>query len=245
MVAISALVLLLAIGSGSAQSHQGCYTYTGSEDTLTADQASPDMTNTDCVQQCAAQGKAYSATGEGKFCSCLTAADLQILSQVPNSRCDVSCTGDLKSKCGGNEQIVTVWSTGQAKRTLTTSAQSYQGCYTYTGSEDTLTAGQSSPDMTNTDCVQHCAAQGKAYSATGEGKFCSCLTAADLQTLSLVSDSQCDVSCTGDLKSKCGGNEQTVTVWSTGQVKRMLTLKSMMAALRNNAKRMMGTNVDN
>ncbi|XP_078579078.1 uncharacterized protein LOC144863604 isoform X2 [Branchiostoma floridae x Branchiostoma japonicum] len=244
MVTISAFVLLLAIGSGSAQSYQGCYTYTGSEDTLTADQASPDMTNADCVQHCAAQGKTYSATGEGKFCSCLAAADLQILSQVPNSRCDVNCTGDLKSKCGGNEQTVTVWSTGQAKRTLTTSAQSYQGCYTYTGSEDTLTADQASPDMTNADCVQHCAAQGKAYSATGEGKFCSCLTAAGLQNLSLVSDSQCDVSCLGDLSVKCGGNEEIVTVWSTGQVKRSLTLKRIVAALLDNAKRM-GTNVDN
>ncbi|XP_019622678.1 PREDICTED: WSC domain-containing protein 2-like isoform X2 [Branchiostoma belcheri] len=241
MVALSAFVLLITIGATSAQieSYKGCYTASIG---LTASGTSQDMVNADCVEHCRTQGMAYSATGEGKHCVCLTAADMQNLSPVSDSQCDVSCTGKLTEKCGGTDETVSVWSTGQGKRELaakttsenlrTTSTQSYKGCYTTSDGALTASDHESSLHMTNQDCAKHCVAQGKAYSATGEGKHCVCLTAADMQNLSPVSDSQCDVSCTGKLTEKCGGTDETVTVWSTGQGKRELAAKTTSENLR-------------
>ncbi|CAH1252191.1 Hypp9231 [Branchiostoma lanceolatum] len=110
-------VLLLLIGVTCAQSPKGCYT--GDETTVSAEASSDDMTNEDCAADCGAKGHAYSATGEGQYCTCMSEAEMQTLTLAPSVKCDSPCTGDLAQKCGGVDDNVTVWSTGQGtKRSL-------------------------------------------------------------------------------------------------------------------------------
>ncbi|XP_066270672.1 uncharacterized protein [Branchiostoma lanceolatum] len=110
-------VLLLLIGVTCAQSLKGCYT--GDETTVSAEASSSDMTNEDCAADCGAKGHAYSATGEGQYCTCMSEAEMQTLTLAPSVKCDSPCTGDLAQKCGGADDNVTVWSTGQGtKRSL-------------------------------------------------------------------------------------------------------------------------------
>ncbi|CAH1251673.1 Hypp9119 [Branchiostoma lanceolatum] len=116
-VLAASAVLLLLIGVTCAQSLKGCYK--GDETTVAADEASLDMTNEDCAASCGAKGHAYSATGEGQYCTCFGEAELQALTAATPADCDAPCTGNLAQKCGGADSKVTVWSTGKAsKRSL-------------------------------------------------------------------------------------------------------------------------------
>ncbi|XP_078577366.1 uncharacterized protein LOC144862600 [Branchiostoma floridae x Branchiostoma japonicum] len=106
-------VLLLLIGVVSAQSLIGCYK--GDDATISADAESADMTNVDCAAHCGAQGKAYAATGEGKYCTCL--ADLSGLTAAPAAECNSPCTGDhTGDMCGGADGTVTVASTAKSSK---------------------------------------------------------------------------------------------------------------------------------
>ncbi|XP_066288127.1 kremen protein 1-like [Branchiostoma lanceolatum] len=110
-------VLLLLIGVTSAQSLKGCYR--GNEASVSADETSAHMTNEGCAVDCNAKGHAYSATGEGQYCTCMGQAEMQSLTVASDAECDSPCTGDLSQKCGGADDFVTVWITANGtKRSL-------------------------------------------------------------------------------------------------------------------------------
>ncbi|KAG9245469.1 hypothetical protein BJ878DRAFT_533893 [Calycina marina] len=90
--------------------------------------------------------------------------------------------------------------------------QTLEGCYSSTGG-----AELNSTNLFNTDgyCQQMCYPLEKAVVLLSEGTKCWC---GDLlpNNATLVSDSKCNVPCTGDEDTYCGGYGGYYTVWNDG-----------------------------
>ncbi|XP_033124714.1 uncharacterized protein LOC117123027 isoform X2 [Anneissia japonica] len=75
-------------------------------------------------------------------------------------------------------------------------------------------------DLTITDCIESCRNAGYTYSGTINGEQCSCGNTIEESPgdVTLVSESYCNVACSGDSTEVCGGNGYTsIYVSSIGQ----------------------------
>ncbi|XP_019622825.1 PREDICTED: WSC domain-containing protein 2-like [Branchiostoma belcheri] len=109
-------VVLVLVGTISAQSHKGCYKRKWG--TFRTRETSDDMTNQKCVDICAKEDKPYAGTYETK-CGCGTSTELERLGDPTDaSECSSACGGDASQTCGQGNGRLTVWSTGKGKREM-------------------------------------------------------------------------------------------------------------------------------
>ncbi|WVF70056.1 hypothetical protein IAT40_004843 [Kwoniella sp. CBS 6097] len=162
-----------------------------------------------CTSYCASKGFNYAGVEFGKECWCGKSATLKT---ADPSTCNVACPGDIYSKCGGSSRMNVYRSPSAPTTTVAPSAFPTAslpsdwrslGCNVDTSDNRALNRGSTtSSNNTIPSCIANCAAQGFAYAGVEYGSECWCGTSASLTAAA----EGCDVPCSGDEGSFCGGS---------------------------------------
>eukprot|EP00919_Chromeraceae_sp_WS-2016_P054073 GHVR01128355.1.p1 GENE.GHVR01128355.1~~GHVR01128355.1.p1 ORF type:complete len:838 (+),score=240.58 GHVR01128355.1:1458-3971(+) len=193
-----------------------------------------DMTNSKCMSMCSNSPTpySYSATLKGQDCLCGNSTPPTLTS---SASCDYSCEGagsfgKLKKvmgkgeSCGGDSYVDVYTSTcpKDAKPVVVAEPAVVDkcvsgpnlGCFDFLQPDHPgwVWVREETYDLTLEACASLCRSKGKRYSGTFKGQDCIC--GDSMPSLKSVSNSQCDVNCSGDLFKKCGGSHD-ITVWDT------------------------------
>ena len=155
-----------------------------------------DMTPAVCAANCA--GYAYFGTQWGRECYCGNVAPTEAATD-----CDMPCAGDAAEMCGASMRLSVYGPAGSALTNPDTVADfAYSGCYTDAIDARTLTGSTiTSASMTPTTCAAICADY--HYFGLEDGDQCFC--GMDLDAAAKTSETQCQLTCSGDSSLGCGG----------------------------------------
>ena len=132
---------------------------------------------------------------------------------LPQSRCNMPCSGNMQQVCGGSGAISLFNNTLYTPR-IAASVQLqqsgvsfvYQGCFTDQGSPRTLGAFSISQSTNSIDvCAQLCYSKGYTWAGVEYGSECYC-NSAGTGSAALKSDADCLKPCSGNVKQNCGGS---------------------------------------
>lgn len=172
------------------------------------------MTIEGCVSSCANRGFNYAGLEYGSECWCSKAAPVG--SAAPASDCNVRCSGDQWSFCGGGYRM-NVYRSPAAPTTTSAvptgtptpiaasalpTGWSTLGCHVDNGSNRVLNSGAtSSNNLTIPSCIASCSAKGLPYAGVEYGQECWC---GSTFSANPASDG-CTSRCGGDSGTVCGG----------------------------------------
>ncbi|KAL5314372.1 hypothetical protein ACEPPN_018798 [Leptodophora sp. 'Broadleaf-Isolate-01'] len=191
----------LVRSSGSFRS-QGCYSDTVDVRTLNNYHATTTgLTIEECVQ--AAAGYKYAGVEYGE--ECWFGNELSSIATQQSSGCNMPCSGDSSSLCGGDHHInIYLNEAYTEKPILVQSSGSFrsQGCFADDSNARLLNSGSftDAAGMTVAQCVG--LAGSSKYAAV---EFHSECYWGNTLFQSQVSDDRCDAACAGDSKTLCGG----------------------------------------
>jgi hypothetical protein len=132
---------------------------------------------------------------------------------LPQSKCNMPCSGNKQQICGGSSAISLFNNTMYTPRipqkiSLSQSGFSfnYQGCYSDQGSPRTLGAYSVSQSTNSVDiCVQLCYSKGYAWAGVEYGSECYCSNSGT-GAATLKGYADCSKTCAGNVKQNCGGS---------------------------------------
>ncbi|TFK35711.1 WSC domain-containing protein [Crucibulum laeve] len=210
-VALSASLLLRALATSVTDGWTSVGCYTDSRDSRTLRTASftsvDDMTVSDCISFCATGNYKYAGLEFGRECYC----DNNIHTPAAPANvadCNMTCTGDQTSTCGGVDRI-----------SIVTASRTPLGCYTDSRDSRTLRTASftSVDDMTIQSCIDFCAVGNYQYAGLEFGRECYCDNI--IQTPAVqVNLGQCNMTCTGDGTTFCGAADRisiSTLSWTT------------------------------
>ncbi|KAJ7087735.1 carbohydrate-binding WSC, partial [Mycena epipterygia] len=149
-----------------------------------------------CQSTCANKGFSIAGVENGNECYCANTISGGAPSTASTTDCNVPCTGDSSSKCGGGWRIqiytASSWVLSNACA-IDTSARILQG-YSVSTSLNTPST-----------CQSTCAGKGFSIAGVENGNECYCANTISGGTPSTASTTDCSVPCAGDSSSKCGG----------------------------------------
>ncbi|KAF2267177.1 carbohydrate-binding WSC, partial [Lojkania enalia] len=188
----------------------GCLTDNVFARTLSSKSSSTDTnTHTTCASFCT--GYLYFGVEYGRECYCGDAL-ANNPSTVPDSDCDVPCSGNASLICGAGNRL-NVWKSDTITTPPSTpsiTGYTYEGCYTDSVVNRTLTSGfYYDSAMTNAMCKDLC--DGATLFGTEYGSECYCGEALGNSTQQ-VAESQCSFVCSGSDTEYCGAGER-LTLW--------------------------------
>jgi hypothetical protein len=129
-----------------------------------------------------------------------------------NTGCNMPCTGNPSEVCGGANRLTVYENDEFTPPQIVPSVGGYDsmGCVTEGTSERALQGPVlNSPTMTPKDCVLFCKGQGYPYAGVEYSTECYCGNTLSNQT-SPAPASECNMLCSGDKKSFCGGPNRLV-----------------------------------
>ncbi|KXJ92952.1 heme peroxidase [Microdochium bolleyi] len=164
------------------------------------------MTLESCMKNCT--GYNYWGTEYGSECYCANEiADSSKEAAIGD--CNMICSGDKSQYCGAGNRLELYTTTSAATPTATlvhkptVSPYTRLGCYSELLNARALDNGASSSDeMTNELCATRC--KNYAYFATQYSRECYCGSELSADSKK-VADSQCNMPCSGDQYTYCGG----------------------------------------
>ncbi|KAI2464975.1 WSC-domain-containing protein [Annulohypoxylon bovei var. microspora] len=212
---------VLSAANGTA-TYLGCYSDSGSDGrTLSKDfYYSDSMTVDSCASYCQAKNYALFGVEYSGECYCgNTATSSSVLSAEGD--CNMACKGNSTQICGGSSRV-SVWNNTLyvATHNLVTIASggyAYLGCYTEgTGGRalgkgaTTASTSDSTADasMTIEKCASYCGGKGYAYMGVEYGQECYCNNEGPLNGATKASESDCGMTCKGDVTEWCGGSSR-------------------------------------
>ena len=186
----------------------GCIAEGSSGRALTAVSFSgPNMTRAVCVAYCQSFGYPLAGAEYGQECYC----DKQMrngasnTTLLPSSQCGMRCADNTYESCGGSRTLTLFNNPSLYPSIPLPSGWNASGCYTEATSGRALSAySTSASDMTYAKCIATCQGQGYTYAGVEYSRECYCGNM--LSTGSVpASSSDCNMACSGDPSSMCGG----------------------------------------
>ncbi|KAI0385705.1 WSC domain-containing protein [Hypomontagnella monticulosa] len=211
------------INNGSAR-YLGCYTDSGSDGrTLSqASYSSDSMTANSCATYCQSKNYALSGVEYGGECYCGNALKASSTAAA-EADCNMSCRGNSSQVCGGPSRI-SVWNNTlyvatRNLATVSTGGYAYLGCYTegtsgralarnVSAGSTSTSASTSDGSMTVEKCASYCSGKGYTYMGVEYSQECYCNNDGPLNGATKASESDCSMTCKGDLTEWCGGSSR-------------------------------------
>lgn len=219
-----------ATGFPEGWTNQGCWqdgpngrimpTYQASDDS--------DLTQQKCAQLCFDQGYSVSGTEYYDQCFCTNAIYNGGVASPDDSNCATPCAGDGDQMCGGAGYL-TIYSDGipQTFEPPTPQTGGLNGTWTYQGCFDdnlnnlrTLPWALYFPDTNSAElCLGLCAQFGYIAAGMEYGEECYCGDPIDVDSAGATKhpDSDCNIACSGNASSICGGGSRLSMYYWTGQ----------------------------
>ncbi|KAI0880342.1 WSC-domain-containing protein [Annulohypoxylon maeteangense] len=210
---------VLTTANGTA-TYLGCYTDSGSDGrTLSkASYTSDSMTVESCASYCQAKNYALFGVEYSGECYCGNAAKNSSTVST-EADCNMACKGNSSQICGGSSRMSiwnnTLYVSTHNLITISSSGYAYLGCYTEGTSGRALgkgtntastSASTSGPSMTIETCASYCTGKGYAYMGVEYGQECYCNNDGPVNGAAVAAESDCDMTCKGDITEWCGGS---------------------------------------
>ncbi|KAF2258383.1 hypothetical protein CC78DRAFT_587230 [Lojkania enalia] len=176
----------------------------------------PDLTVELCVSRCSAQGYSVAGMQFARQCFCDNVLR-NAATSAPESECNMACAGDSSEMCGaGNRDSVYANTTlivnpvPSVQKTNLTTNWTYAGCL-----RDDYFPERALPyqiilanNNTANNCISQCSAFGYNAGGMEYSSECWCGDVSDVSAIgaTLVSESECDMACTGNATTICGGS---------------------------------------
>ena len=202
----------------SGWSFMGCYKDQDPRSLAVAMGSSTSQTISGCVGQCAKAGYSYAGIESGNECWC---SNNPTLDAAPASDCKAPCSGDGWSTCGGDWRL-SVYKAAAAPSPTASNAVvkptplpdskiptgwSAVGCVVDSATSRALDSGSVTySDNTVAKCIALAESKGLPYAGVEYGSECWSGSAASSKTIKLASADQCNVACSGDRGTVCGGS---------------------------------------
>lgn len=193
-------------GSFSGWNYVGCYTDSPASRGLSMGGYNDDeMTNAKCIQYCDQHG--YGRAGVEYWRECYCGYEVDAPSTLADdSNCNDPCPGDSSEPCGG-AGYMNVFSNGVSPPATDPGANGWQslGCYSDDVSSRTLATNMSPSNqiVTAYSCYTMCQQNGYSYAGVEYARECYCGN--EILSPGTPESSGCDMACTGDSSTLCGG----------------------------------------
>jgi len=167
------------------------------------------MTVESCQAFCSSSTNNYGLAGLEYSGECYCGNALQQYSAVGFTGCNMPCSGNSSEICGGNSRLSVYNLTSYVPPTIVKAVGSYayEGCYNEP-TKGRLLGGPAYTNMTGMTveaCVAFCQASSPSQPYAGVEYAQECYCASSLpSSASTVSDSSCNMLCTGNRKEFCG-----------------------------------------
>ncbi|OTA98734.1 hypothetical protein M426DRAFT_76813 [Hypoxylon sp. CI-4A] len=211
-----------------SSTYLGCYTDDSAGRTLSKDfYYNISMTTEICGAYCGSLNYALYGVEYGKECYCgNTLKTTSILSAEED--CNMECKGNATQICGGSSRLSVYRNTLYvATHNLgingSVEGYTYLGCYTEgtsgralgkgTGATST-SASTSNATLTIESCAAYCSGKGYSYMGVEYGRECYCNNGGPLNGATQASETDCSMTCLGDITEFCGGSSR-INVYST------------------------------
>ena len=161
-------------------------------------------TPANCIAHCSASGYAFAGVEYGTECHCGTGFLPGTPDNIPQSKCNVPCTGDNSYSCGGSWAIQLY--TGP---TPTETLPDGWSLVRYCGVDEANRVIENDntsilPNNTPATCIEHCIALGFDYAGVEYGDECHCGTGYIGGAQAPTTD--CNIPCPGNPSLTCGGS---------------------------------------
>ncbi|KAI0628684.1 WSC-domain-containing protein [Trametes polyzona] len=195
--------------------------------------ASDSMSVSSCLTTCAAKGFSMAGVEYGRECYCGNSLQNNVGKPIAPSSCAMSCSArTLGSTCGGNWALslykhnsLAIANPAPASPTASTPAASPTvsapsnatdasglpsgwtalGCASDVPGRTLNVDAYTSESMTVGACIAHCAERGHALAGVEYARECYCGSAFVNGGGAPLADAQCNMPCTGDRSTTCGG----------------------------------------
>lgn len=226
--------LLLTASLSGGWTYGGCYVDNANGRVLGDELDSDNMTVESCVAHCTADNFTIAGLEYSTQCFCGNEL-IDGAVKAPDSDCDMACGGNATEACGAGNRLSVYTSMGSitiipVPTPLTSGLPGqwvYQGCLAEPAPGSHLFPYEN--DWTNNNtveaCLNQCAAFGYPAAGLEYGEQCFCGDISDVvdNNGTFVSDSECNMSCSGDPVHLCGANNLmsayywngTMNVWHT------------------------------
>jgi len=161
------------------------------------------MTVASCLATCEGLGMGYAGLEYGSECHCGTFLDNGASLSSSSSSCNMACSGNLSTLCGGSNALQFY-----TKTIVVPSVNNYAyvGCITeVSGRALAATSEIDYTSMTIDKCTSFCSAGG--YSLAGLEWYGECYCANKLSSAATTAkfSYQCNTPCAGNSTQNCGG----------------------------------------
>jgi hypothetical protein len=175
------------------------------------------MTFTKCLSYCGAKGFAIAGLEFGSECYCGNALVNGASLTKTSGQCNMACSGSPSKTCGGSDALtvfvipskITSLSSDLTAKTASLPAgwsSTSITCVAEPNNGRALTgAATSANDMTPAKCSSFCADRGFKYAGVEYGSECYCGNAFDNGANPNIPSTQCNMGCSGDINTLCGG----------------------------------------
>lgn len=226
--------LLLTASLSGGWTYGGCYVDNANGRVLGDELDGDNMTVESCVAHCTADNFTIAGLEYSTQCFCGNEL-IDGAVKAPDSDCDMACGGNATEACGAGNRLSVYTSMGNitiipVPTPLTSGLPGqwvYQGCLAEPAPGSHLFPYEN--DWTNNNtveaCLNQCAAFGYPAAGLEYGEQCFCGDISDVvdNNGTFVSDSECNMSCSGDPVHLCGANNLmsayywngTMNVWHT------------------------------
>lgn len=226
--------LLLTASLSGGWTYGGCYVDNANGRVLGDELDSNSMTVESCVAHCTADNFTLAGLEYSTQCFCGNEL-IDGAVKAPDSDCDMACGGNATEACGAGNRLSVYTSTGNitilpVPTPLTSGLPGqwvYQGCLAEPAPGSHFFPYEN--DWTNNNtveaCLNQCAAFGYPAAGLEYGEQCFCGDISDVvdNNGTFVSDSECNMPCSGDPVHLCGANNLmsayywngTMNVWHT------------------------------
>ncbi|OKL57192.1 hypothetical protein UA08_07338 [Talaromyces atroroseus] len=219
-------VTATATGLPSGWDYRGCYADNigGVRSMLVQEDDNPTMTIESCISQCLLLGYTVAGMEYSDQCFCDDYVRNNASLASSDSQCAMTCAGNSSEICGGpnllsvySNATITVLPPPTVQTTNLPGSWVYKGCL-----QDNVNNTRTFPyqltyanNNSATACLSRCQEYGFQAAGLEYGEQCFCGDTFDIgPDVEIVSDSQCNMICTGDTIHYCGaGNLLSYYIW--------------------------------
>lgn len=205
--------------------YSGCYVDNANGRVLGDELDSSSMTVESCTAHCTADNFTIAGLEYSTQCFCGNEL-IDGATKAPDSDCNMACGGNASEACGAGNRLSVYSSTGiiTILHVPTVLESGLPGQWVYQGCLSEPAPGSHyfpyENDWTNNNtveaCLNQCAAFGYPAAGLEYGEQCFCGDVSDVVDGTFVSDSECNMPCSGDPIHLCGANNLMSTYYWNG-----------------------------
>jgi hypothetical protein len=218
-----------SLPNNTDSSYTGCYYPTGTSSLstkVTFQYNDVALTTEGCLQICANKNATWGATSAGRTCLCGTDYSIGSGYYRDQATCNQPCSGNKTQSCGWayGYSVYNITASSYTRQNITHPA-GWQGCFNDPGQAGLTGFSWVRNDMTPEQCNYGCGELGYKRAGLLFGNRCRC--GDEWKGGALYPYTSCQIPCTGDMNTTCGGNFVT-EVYDTAVT--AATLKTDIAA---------------